>query len=93
MSSLPPRQPGHEAQSIPKQMNRFAKRDPQLYPLAAIVLGTVGFFGWYFSRNPTTAETSHVAPSMPSRVKEEVDKYKMQNPPSMGSGGKVSKPN
>ncbi|KAG9106469.1 hypothetical protein FRC07_008814 [Ceratobasidium sp. 392] len=93
MSSLPPRPPGQEAQSIPKHMNRLAKRDPQLYPLAAIVLATIGVAGYYFSRNPTGADKGHVAPAMPSKVKEAVDMYKAEGPPSNSSGGKVSRPN
>ncbi|KAG9097684.1 hypothetical protein FRC06_007288 [Ceratobasidium sp. 370] len=76
MSSLPPRPPSQEAQTIPKTMNRLAKRDPQLYPLAAVVLTTLGVAAYFLTRNPTGADKGHVAPAMPSRVKEEVDKHK-----------------
>ncbi|KAG8782977.1 hypothetical protein FRC12_020248 [Ceratobasidium sp. 428] len=116
MSSLPPRPPTQEAQSIPKHMNRLAKRDPQLYPvrltqlgtllladfglmshashnnlstglsrlfpsfsdhqLAAIMAVTVGVAAYFFTSKPTGADQGHVAPTLPSRVKEEVDKHK-----------------
>ncbi|KAG8707006.1 hypothetical protein FRC12_024577 [Ceratobasidium sp. 428] len=76
MSSLPPRPPSQEAQSIPKHMNRLAKRDPQLYPLAAIMAVTVGVAAYFFTSKPTGADQGHVAPTLPSRVKEEVDKHK-----------------
>ncbi|KAG9121222.1 hypothetical protein FRC07_009281 [Ceratobasidium sp. 392] len=76
MSSLPPRPPGQQAQSVPKHMNQLAKRDPQLYPLAIIMLTTIGAATYFFTSKPTGADQGHVAPAMPSRVKEEVDKHK-----------------
>ncbi|KAH7332985.1 hypothetical protein B0J17DRAFT_721820 [Rhizoctonia solani] len=74
MSSLPPRPPAHEAQNIPKNLNRLAKRDPQLYPLAGIMLVTVGAAAWFLSARPTGADTGHHKPMMPSKLKDEVEK-------------------
>ncbi|CAE6345753.1 hypothetical protein RSOLAG22IIIB_08146 [Rhizoctonia solani] len=75
MSSLPPRPPHPEAQSIPKNLNRLAKRDPQLYPLAGIMLVTVGAAAYFLSAKPTGADTGTHKPMLPSRVKEEVEKH------------------
>ncbi|CAE6398636.1 hypothetical protein RSOLAG1IB_09738 [Rhizoctonia solani AG-1 IB] len=75
MSSLPPRPPSHDAHSIPKNVNRLAKRDPQLYPLAAIMLVTVGAAAYFLSARPTGADTGHAKPMIPSKIKEEVQKH------------------
>ncbi|KAF8595029.1 hypothetical protein BDV93DRAFT_564845 [Ceratobasidium sp. AG-I] len=77
MSSLPPRPPPTE--SAAKQVNRLAKRDPQLYPLAAVVLVTVGVGAYFLTSKPTGADQGERAPSMPSRVKDEVEKHKAAN--------------
>ncbi|KDN44220.1 hypothetical protein RSAG8_05693, partial [Rhizoctonia solani AG-8 WAC10335] len=74
MSSLPPRPSHPEAQSIPRNLNRLAKRDPQLYPLAAIMLLTVGAAGYFLTAKPTGADTGLHKPMLPSRVKEEIEK-------------------
>ncbi|CAE6422130.1 unnamed protein product [Rhizoctonia solani] len=74
MSSLPPRPPHPEAQSIPKNLNRLAKRDPQLYPLAGIMLLTVGAAAYFLAARPTGADTGSHKPMLPSKVKDEVEK-------------------
>ncbi|WRT68731.1 uncharacterized protein IL334_005711 [Kwoniella shivajii] len=57
MSSLPPRQPQSDPhnlshtgnlQQATKNVNRFAKRDPALYPLSIIVTGILGVAGYFF---------------------------------------------
>ncbi|CAE6528349.1 unnamed protein product [Rhizoctonia solani] len=82
MSSLPPRPPAHEAQSIPKHVNRFAKRDPQLYPLAAIMLATVGAAAYFLTAKPTGADTGSSRPMLPSKIKEEVQKHEASGIPN-----------
>ncbi|KAG8975749.1 hypothetical protein FRB90_009436 [Tulasnella sp. 427] len=51
--------------SVPKMANRFAKRDPQLYPLWGIMALTVGAAGYFLSvRKGSQADTtglSHTA--------------------------------
>ncbi|KAG9102189.1 hypothetical protein FS749_013392 [Ceratobasidium sp. UAMH 11750] len=47
MSSLPPRAPG-------SMFNRFAKRDPQLYPLAAIMLAVTATGGYFLAQKSQT---------------------------------------
>ncbi|QRV71993.1 hypothetical protein RhiJN_14989 [Ceratobasidium sp. AG-Ba] len=89
MSSLPPRPHAHEAQSIPRHMNRLAKRDPQLYPLAAIVVATLGVAGYFFTSNPTGADKGHVQPNMPSTLKQTVDNYSSEGLPSISRGDKA----
>ncbi|CAE6452774.1 unnamed protein product [Rhizoctonia solani] len=85
MSSLPPRPPSHEAQSIPKNVNRLAKRDPQLYPLAAIMLVTVGAAAYFLSARPTGADTGHAKPMIPSKLKDEVQKHEAAGTPKKTS--------
>ncbi|KAJ1300169.1 hypothetical protein OPQ81_011921 [Rhizoctonia solani] len=82
MSSLPPRPPASEAQSIPRNVNRLAKRDPQLYPLAAIMLVTVGAAGYFLYSRPTGADTGSAKPMMPSNLKEEVKKHEAAGRPT-----------
>ncbi|KAG8964861.1 hypothetical protein FRC03_001248 [Tulasnella sp. 419] len=48
MASLPPRE-NAARQSLPRMYNRFAKRDPQLYPLAAIMVTTLGVAGYFLT--------------------------------------------
>ncbi|WWD19360.1 hypothetical protein CI109_103819 [Kwoniella shandongensis] len=57
MSSLPPREPSADPHSLShtanlqqatSKVNRFAKRDPALYPLSAIVVGIFGVAGYFF---------------------------------------------
>ncbi|CAE6454569.1 unnamed protein product [Rhizoctonia solani] len=74
MSSLPPRPPHSEAQSVPKHLNRLAKRDPQLYPLAGIMLLTVGAAAYFLGVHPTGADTGTHKPMLPSKVRDEVEK-------------------
>ncbi|KAG8913524.1 hypothetical protein FRC01_004497 [Tulasnella sp. 417] len=46
---LPPNEPGvHPSRPDPVRMaRRFARRDPQLYPLAAAVIGVIGVGAWF----------------------------------------------
>ncbi|ORY32148.1 hypothetical protein BCR39DRAFT_524347 [Naematelia encephala] len=65
MSSVPPPQPqadphslSHAAhlQQATKNVNRFAKRDPALYPLSFIVVGALGVAGYFFMSKTTEVE-------------------------------------
>ncbi|KAG8716676.1 hypothetical protein FRC12_022584 [Ceratobasidium sp. 428] len=51
MSSLPPRAPG-------STLNRFAKRDPQLYPLAAIMAIVIGAGGYFLAQKSQTHDAA-----------------------------------
>ncbi|ELU40972.1 hypothetical protein AG1IA_05002 [Rhizoctonia solani AG-1 IA] len=75
MSSLPPRPLPGEFQSAPRRLQSLARRDPQLYPLAGIVLLTCGAAGYFLWARPTGADTGHAKPMLPSRLKEEVEKH------------------
>ncbi|KAG8954958.1 hypothetical protein FRC04_010442 [Tulasnella sp. 424] len=45
--------------SVPRMANRFAKRDPQLYPLFGIMALTLGAAGYFFSvRKAAQADTA-----------------------------------
>ncbi|CEL60557.1 hypothetical protein RSOLAG1IB_09739 [Rhizoctonia solani AG-1 IB] len=81
MSSLPPRPLTGEAQSAPRRLQSLARRDPQLYPLAGIVLLTVGVAGYFLSSRSTGADTGHAQPMMPSKLKEEVEKHEASRAP------------
>ncbi|KAL7424778.1 hypothetical protein Q5752_000462 [Cryptotrichosporon argae] len=66
MASLPPRlpneQPPHKlstagnVQQATAKVNRFAKRDPALYPLSAIVIGIFGVAGYFMMKKNTEPE-------------------------------------
>ncbi|WWC90370.1 uncharacterized protein L201_005303 [Kwoniella dendrophila CBS 6074] len=65
MSSLPPRQPQSDPhnlshagnlQQATKNVNRFAKRDPALYPLSIIVTGILGVAGYFFMTKASEPE-------------------------------------
>ncbi|WVF67680.1 hypothetical protein IAT40_002439 [Kwoniella sp. CBS 6097] len=65
MSSLPPRpnnvDPHHLSQAgnlqqATKNVNRFAKRDPALYPLSIIVTGILGVAGYFFMTKASETE-------------------------------------
>ncbi|QRV76884.1 hypothetical protein RhiJN_19729 [Ceratobasidium sp. AG-Ba] len=51
MSSLPPRTPG-------STFNRFAKRDPQLYPLAGIMLAITATAGYFLAQKSQTHDAA-----------------------------------
>ncbi|KAG8904436.1 hypothetical protein FRB99_001771 [Tulasnella sp. 403] len=54
---LPPNEGLHGNPNIPRMYNRFAKRDPALYPLAAVMTVTLGLAGWFVMiRKPTQVE-------------------------------------
>ncbi|SOV08727.1 uncharacterized protein UDID_04775 [Ustilago sp. UG-2017a] len=52
-ASVPPKGPGHDQMPLWKRMTdtsrRFMKRDPQLMPLAAIALSTIGLYAYFHS--------------------------------------------
>ncbi|WVR09315.1 hypothetical protein IAU60_006380 [Kwoniella sp. DSM 27419] len=65
MSSLPPRpnnadphtlSHGANLQQATQNVNRFAKRDPALYPLAIIVTGILGVAGFFFMTKASEPE-------------------------------------
>ncbi|WVQ74169.1 hypothetical protein IAR50_003762 [Cryptococcus sp. DSM 104548] len=66
-SSLPPRDPalekpqsqlshGANLEQATRKVNRFAKRDPALYPLSIIVTGVLGVAGYFFFTKSTEPE-------------------------------------
>ncbi|CAE6439006.1 unnamed protein product [Rhizoctonia solani] len=85
MSSLPPRPLAGETQSVPRRLQNIARRDPQLYPLAAIMLVTVGAAAYFLSARPTGADTGHAKPMIPSKLKEEVEKHRTSGIPKKAS--------
>ncbi|WVW85253.1 hypothetical protein I302_107291 [Kwoniella bestiolae CBS 10118] len=65
MSSLPPKQSQPDPhnlshagnlQQATKNVNRFAKRDPALYPLSIIVTGILGVAGYFFMTKASEPE-------------------------------------
>ncbi|ORX38161.1 hypothetical protein BD324DRAFT_619807 [Kockovaella imperatae] len=65
MSSLPPRQPTADphtlthlqnAKQATQTVNRFAKRDPALFPLSIIMCLALGGAGYFFTRKASEPE-------------------------------------
>ncbi|KAJ1300170.1 hypothetical protein OPQ81_011922 [Rhizoctonia solani] len=81
MASLPPRLPTDQSPSILRQFSRFARVDPQLYPLAVITLVTVGFGSYFLCLKPTKADSSMSRPMFPSKMKEEVERHEAEGRP------------
>ncbi|KAG8989558.1 hypothetical protein FRB90_002187 [Tulasnella sp. 427] len=79
---LPPKEPGvHPSQTHPARMaSRFARRDPQLLPLAVAVVGILGVGAW-FGLYKKTSELNHPGavgglPHSPELSKARMDEWK-----------------
>ncbi|KAK1920996.1 hypothetical protein DB88DRAFT_501821 [Papiliotrema laurentii] len=67
MSSLPPRRPTVDPHNLTtaqnlkqatQSVNRFAKRDPALYPLSAVVVGALAVAGYFFTKKSTQPDAA-----------------------------------
>ncbi|KAK4689635.1 hypothetical protein P7C73_g466, partial [Tremellales sp. Uapishka_1] len=91
MSSLPPRQNNADPhklstagnlQQATNKVNRFAKRDPALYPLSFIVVGIIGVAGYFFMSKASQPEADKAFIARGSIVNPWDDKSKHDTHPS-----------